>query len=67
MYDKILHKLEFNEQKKEDSLKETKKEKTMKFKDSLLAAFKKVAEAKDKDPKDIKELSKAMEEMKLVE
>ena len=44
-----------------------KEEKTMEFKVNLLAAFKKVAEAKDKDPKDLKELSKVMKEMKLVE
>ena len=46
---------------------EQKEEKTMKFNKNLLSAFKKVAEAKDKNPKNAKELSTAMEEMKLVE
>ena len=46
---------------------EQKEEKTMKFNKNLLSAFKKVAEAKDKDPKNVRELSTAMEEMKLVE
>jgi len=44
-----------------------KEEKAMKFNKNLLSAFKKVAEAKDKDPKNVKELSTAMVEMKLVE